>query len=151
MPAHAVLGSIGLLLAALAALTALMYAVAPSVRPVLRWPLVIACVLAFAATVVAGEAGGTLLKAVEATGPPGEVAAARAHGHGSGVLTTAAFLLLAVILSTVWGPLHPTKGRRGVWAAVVVVVAVGTLVAAGVVLGQALDAVTAGNPAWQVS
>ncbi|MEZ0446558.1 hypothetical protein [Cellulomonas sp. ICMP 17802] len=149
MPAHAVAGLLALLLSVLAALAALVYAAAPPTRRVLRWPLVALVVLAFAAVIVAGEAGATLLSSVEDVGQPAEVTAARAHGHGSDALTTAVFFLLVAALATVWGPLRPASDGRRVWAVVVAAIAVTTLVCAGVVLGAALEAVTAGNPAWQ--
>ncbi|KRD43354.1 hypothetical protein ASE38_03605 [Cellulomonas sp. Root930] len=154
MPAHAVLGLVALLLSVLAALTALVYVAAPQARRTMRWPVVIAGVLAMAAIAFAGGTGTTLLTAVESLGSAGEVAAAQAHGHGSDALTTSVFLLLASTLATVWGPLRPARPAGGTaarwWAAVVGVLAAATLVSAAVVLGAALEAVTAGNPAWQV-
>ncbi|WP_421735863.1 hypothetical protein [Cellulomonas sp.] len=154
MPAHAVLGLLALLLSVLAALTSLVYIGVPRTRRALRWPVVVLGVLAMTTIVFAGEAGKTLLTAVESLGSSEEVLAAQTHGHGSDALTTSVFLLLASTLATVWGPLRPTRPAGGTaarwWAAVVGVLAVTTLVSAGVVLGHALEAVTAGNPAWQV-
>jgi hypothetical protein len=155
VPPHAVLGLLALLFSVLAALAALVYVAAPRTRRALRWPLVALGVLALATIGAAGEAGKTLLDAVESVGPHQEVVAAQAHGHGSDALTTSVFFLLAATLSTVWGALRPGRPPGGAaprwWTAVVVVLAVSTLVSGGVVLGHALEAVTAGNPAWQVS
>jgi hypothetical protein len=143
-----------MLLSVLAALAALLYVGIPPARRALRWPVVVTGVLAMTAIGFAGGTGKTLLTAVESLGSTTEITAAQAHGHGSDALTTSVFLLLATTLATVWGQLRPTKPAGGTaarwWAAVVGVLAVSTLISSGVVLGAALEAVTAGNPAWQV-
>ncbi|WP_315096036.1 hypothetical protein [uncultured Cellulomonas sp.] len=154
MPPHAVLGLLALLLSVLAALTVLLYAAVPGVRRATRWPVVALTVLSMATTAAAAGVGKTLLEAVDAVGPPAEVVAAQAHGHGSDALTTSVFFLLVATLSTVWGPLRPSRPAGGAaarwWTGILGVLAVATLVTAGIVLAEALEAVTAGNPAWQV-
>lgn len=154
MPPHAVLGLVALLLSVLAALSALVYVGVPRTRHALRWPVVLTGVLAMTAVGFTGGTGKTLLTAVESLGSTAEVAAAQAHGHGSDALTTSVFFLLVSVLATVWGPLRPARPAGGTaarwWAAVVGVLAASTLISSAVVLAAALEAVTAGNPAWQV-
>lgn len=154
MPAHALLGSIAVVVSALAALSALAYAFVLPIRRALRWPTVLAAVAALTLVVMAGEAGKTLLEAVEATGSPAEVTAAQAHAHGSDPLLASLFFLLISLVSTVWTAMRPSRdhwtGPMRVAAAVTATTAASTLVFAGAVLYQALHAVAVGHPSWGV-
>ncbi|HEX5993501.1 MAG TPA: hypothetical protein VFY84_00020 [Jiangellales bacterium] len=149
MPAHYALASATLIVAGLAALSALTYAGIRPVRRVLRWPLLVtssaACVLVF----ITADAGSTLLRTVEASASAAEVAAAQAHGHGSDSLTISIFFLFVTVLSTVWGALRPNRERWtvGMWTAALIlaITAVATLVTSGVVVNAALDAVRLGT------
>ncbi|WP_282944481.1 hypothetical protein [Cellulomonas endometrii] len=154
MPAHAILGSVTLLLSVLSACTAIAYVAVVPARRALRWPLIVLAVASMALVVATGEAGEALLDAVEAVGSPSEVDMATVHAHRSGTVATAMFFLLATVLATVWGPLHPTKRRWSlgmrVAGTLTAIVAVAVLVSAAVVLVDALQSVGAGNPAWKV-
>ena len=152
VPPHAVIATLTLAIAAVAAVLAFIYATARTSRRTLRWPLLAvsagSCVLA----AVTGQLGGPLLDAVKATGSAVEIAAAQQHAHGSDVLTVSSFALLVVVLSTVWKALSP---RREPWNAGAVIGAVllagaaaAVLVTGCIVLMEALEAVTAGHPTW---
>ena len=152
LPAHAVIATATLAVAAVAAALAFIYAMARTSRRTLRWPLLAisagSCVLA----TVTGQLGGPLLDSVRATGSAVEIAAAQQHAHGSDVLTVSLFALLVVALSTVWKALSPRKERWDAGAVIGAVLlggaAVAVLVTGSVVLMQALTAVTAGHPTW---
>ena len=151
MPAHYALASATLIVAWLTALSALVYAGVRPARRALRWPLLVSSSAAVVLVVLTGEAGGDLLRTVEETASAAEVAAARAHGHGSDSLAISIFFLLVAVLSTVWGALRPNRDRwtGGMWtgALVLAVTAVATLVTSAVVVDAALDAANLGNAA----
>lgn len=152
MPIHVMLGPVVLVLAALAAVASLVYAFAIPTRRALRWPLVVLTAATMIAAIVLGESGGALLETVERTGSAAEVQAARAHAHGSDALTTSVFFLLAVVVSTVWRTLSPSRRSwttsMRIGATLTVITAAAVLVTGGVVLVDALNAVAAGHPSW---
>ncbi|MCC2335039.1 hypothetical protein [Cellulomonas wangsupingiae] len=152
MPAHVVLGCVALLVAVLVATAALVYALAPSGRPSLRWPLVAGTAVGFAVAVVAGQAGGSLLDTVMSSGSSLEAAAAQAHGHGSDALVVSLFFLLVWVLVSTWKMLRPSRDSHArsarIAAGVLVLIAVATIASAALVLYQALQAVSLGHPSW---
>jgi hypothetical protein len=144
MSAHAVLASTTLVAAGAAALGALAYAWAPSVRRLGRWPLVVTSVVASVLSFIAADAGSTLLRSVEASASTAEVEAAQAHGHSADAFVSAIICLLIVALATVWGSLRPGRNHRGtgtwIGALVLTAAAAATLATGGLVLNAALDA-----------
>ncbi len=152
MPPHAVLGVAAITVACIAGVLGLIYVAAIGSRLALRWPLVVASALAFACSVVAGEAAKPLLEAVEATGSTGEIAAAQAHAHGSDILTLAVFALSIAVLATVWSVLRPARGtwsvRMSIGGGIVAIASCATIATAAIVLVEALNAVAVGHPSW---
>ena len=152
MPPHALVATIALAIAAVAAAFAVTYAAARTSRATLRWPLLAMSAAAVVLTTVAGQLGGPLLDAVKATGSAAEIATAQQHAHGSDIFTVSLFALLVVALSTVWKALSPRKERWNagaiIAAVLLVVTAVAVILTGVIVLAQALEAVTAGHPTW---
>lgn len=154
MPPHALVAVITLAVAAVSATLGIIYALARSTRKGLRWPLLAVSAVACTLAIVAGKLGDPLLAAVKATGSPAEIAAAQEHAHGSDALTVALFTLLIVILATIWKALSPRKERWNAGATIGAILlgiaAIVVIITGGVVLMQALQAVTAGHPTWTV-
>lgn len=154
MPPHAVAGHLVIIVAPLTSILALVYALRPSTRRALRWPLVVVGAVTAALVVWAGEVGGDLLdeltRSAQSAGQE-LPAAVQHHAKGSDALAVAIFVLGVVVLSVVWGLLRPgrpsTTGAR-VAGAVLVVAAVTVLVTTGTVLAQAMEAVWATHGLW---
>jgi len=152
LPPHALVATITLAIAAVAAAFAITYAAAKKSRATLQWPLLAISAAAVVLETVTGNLGGPLLDTVKATGSAAEIAAAQQHAHGSDIFTISLFALLVVELSTVWKALSPRKERWNagatIGAVLLVVTAVSVIITAVIVLVQALEAVTAGHPTW---
>lgn len=147
MPEHVLIAHIAVMVAPVAAVLAVLYAVAPSTRRTLRWPLVVTCVLAAILVIVAGTAGHALLEELKATASPAYEAAYR-HAKNSDALTTVAVLAAVVAPLAGWGFLKPgaPRSRLGVASAVVLIllgVALAVTTASTVV--DALQAVWGGT------
>lgn len=151
MPTHVLIAHLAVIVAPVAALIALVYAVRPSSRRGMRWPLVVSGVAAVAISFWASTQGSALYQELTARAAANGTelpAAVFAHGHGSDVLLVATFALAVVVLALVWWLLAP--GRRApvagvVAAGVLAVAALGTLGATWVVLEQAIQAVWSTN------
>lgn len=152
MPLHAVLGVTAITVACIAAALSLIYVASISSRRALRWPVVVGAVVAVTCVAVAGEVSKPLLDAVEATGSAAEVAAAQAHGDGSGALLVSLICLVVAVVATVWNVLRPShktwNPRMTIAAVIVALAACATIATAGVVLVEALNAVAIGHPSW---
>lgn len=151
MPDHAVLASTTLVVAGMAALSALGYAWARPIRPAMRWPLLAVTTVATVLVFITATAGSSLLHDVEASASAAEVSAAQAHGHSADGFAIAMVCLLVAVLATIWGVLRPGRERWsvGMWtgALFLAITAIATLVTGGQVLGAALHAVAVRNGA----
>jgi hypothetical protein len=154
MPPHVLVAVITLAVAAVSATLAIIYSLARSTRKGLRCPLVAVSAAACTLAIITGKLGSPLLAAVKATGSPAEIAAAQEHAHGSDALTVALFTLLVVVLATIWKALNPRKegwnASATIGATFLGLAAIVVIITGGVVLLQALQAVTAGHPTWTV-
>jgi hypothetical protein len=144
MPAHVAVVHLLIALAPLTAVLAVVYAAMPGTRRGARWPLVGCAVATATLVVIAGEVGATLLDEVKARGSAAEVAAATEHGHDSGSMAVAAFLLLGVVLVGVWWVLRPERpastGSR-ITAGLLALSAVAVLVTTWTTAAEALEVV----------
>lgn len=155
MPLHAAVAHLAVILAPLTAFVALAYALRPSSRAGMRWPLVVGSVLTAGVAVWAAMAGDDLYHAlktnVEAHGTT-LPASVLTHAHGSDLLTGLAAALAVVALALVWWLLRPGRPSSlagTVAAGVLAVTATGTLYATFVVLQQAITAVWSLHPYWK--
>jgi hypothetical protein len=148
VPIHVVAGESTVIVSLAAAVLAVLYAVRPTARRALRWPLVAAAVVATTLYVWAALAGDELRDRLAAAGPlPDEV---EAHAKGSDNLGLALFLLTVAVLVLVWWLARP--GRTGIGAAVaaavLVVCAVAVAVTCATTLAEAAQAVWSQQPGW---
>jgi hypothetical protein len=155
MPLHVVIAHVAVIVVPLTALVALVYAVRPVARRVMRWPLVLGAAASATLTVLAADAGDALWKSLRTaadgrgtTLPP----TVWAHAHGSDVFTVAVVALAILALTLAWWLLRPGRTQT-VWtvlAAVLLgVAAIATLVTTGIVLDQAMTAVWSTQPAMK--
>ncbi|WP_182112213.1 MULTISPECIES: hypothetical protein [unclassified Actinotalea] len=152
MPAHVVIGHAAAIVAPLAALLALVYALVPAARHRTRIALVVVAAVALALCAWAGDAGGDLLDRLTATAPQPLPAEVQEHAKGSDALTVSAFLMLTVAAWSVWRPLRPGRpGARSARVARVLLVlsAAAVLLTTVTVLVAAMAAVWATQPGWQ--
>ncbi len=121
MPEHVVIAHVAIMVAPIAAVLAVVYAAAPSTRRALRWPLIVACLLAAVLLIVAGTAGHALLDEVRATGSPAVYEAAYRHAKNSDAVTTVAVLAAVVAPLAGWRFLKPgaPSSRLAVASAVI--------------------------------
>lgn len=149
MPAHVVVGHLAVIVAPVAVLLALLYAVRPGARRSLRWPLVGATAATLGLVVWAGEVGGQLLDALEAGGTlPASV---DQHAHGSDAMAVAAFVLavaVAALVPRLLAPGRPGASRRTVAAGALAVCALALAATTATTLAQAMTAVWAQHPGW---
>lgn len=154
MPPHAIAGHLTVIVAPLTAILALVYALRPSARAALRWPLVGVGTLTAGLAVWAEQVGVRLweqLKEAARAGGQQLPAAVQQHAKGSDALAVAIFVLGVVVLSLVWTVLRPGRpsSAGGRWAAsLLVVTAVAVLVTTGTVLAQAMHAVWSTQGLW---
>lgn len=143
MPEHVVIAHAALMMAPVAAVLAVVYAVAPSARRALRWPLAASCTLAAILLIGAGSAGHVLLDELKATAPPTQYEAAYRHAKSSDAVTTVAVVAAVIAPLAGWRFLEPgASGRRSalVWAIVLAVIGVALAATAAVTVMDALQA-----------
>jgi hypothetical protein len=143
MPDHVLIAHIAIMVAPIAAVLAVVYAVAPSTRRALRWPLAVSCLLAAVLLIAAGTAGHALLDGLKQTASPAEYEAAYRHAKNSDAVTTVAVLTALVAPLTGWRFLRPGVPHRFAAASAVVLAFLGVALAvtAAVTVFDALQAV----------
>lgn len=145
MPEHVVIAHFAIMVVPIAAILAVLYAVAPSTRRALRWPLVLACVLAAVLLIMAGSAGHVLLDELKATASPAEYEAAFRHAKSSDAVTTAAVCAAVIAPLAGWLFLKPGADRN--WRAVLAA-AVLALVGVALAVTGAFTVLDALQAAW---
>jgi uncharacterized BrkB/YihY/UPF0761 family membrane protein len=145
MPEHVVIAHIAVMVVPIAAVLAVLYAVAPSTRRALRWPLLAASALAAVLLIVAGTAGHLLLDEVKGTASPAEYEAAFRHAKSSDAVTSVAVLAAVAAPLAGWRFLRPdgARGRLAVVSAVVL-----ALLGVALVVTAAATVVDALQAAW---
>lgn len=153
MPIHALAGHLATTAAPLAAVLALLYAFAPSLRRGLRWPTLAAAALAAGTCIWAGAAGSDLYHAyIDTVGADALRSTAYVHAKAADDLTIAVGALLITLLAVVWRPLAPDRPRsvgQVIAVALVALAALATVWTTGTTLSLALESVWAHHTAWK--
>jgi hypothetical protein len=152
MPVHAIAGHLVVVVAPLAAVVAIWYAVQPASRRALRWPLVASSTSAIALALWAGEAAKPLLTSVKTHGTAAEVVAATAHAKGADALALSLAGLVSAALVALWLLRRPGRVAGPVsWTVAVALALSGLAVLATTwtTVAAALDAVWTHHPSWK--
>ncbi len=133
LPVHVLVVHAVVVLGPLAGLAAVAYALRPTWRTVLRWPLVVLAVAAAATALVATESGEALERRIGSLGvSDGVRQAIREHSERGELARTVAIAVLVVTVAAVTWLLRPAAPGPGGRAATVVAASV--LAVAGVAL-----------------
>ncbi|MFT4108897.1 hypothetical protein [Propionicimonas sp.] len=132
MPVHVVLAHLAALVGPVSAAMIAGYALLPTARAGLRWPVVVVSVLTGVLFVVTASAGRALLEGLD----PAEVDVTAAYRHAkfSDAATTLAAAAAILAPFAVWRPLRPGVGgsrSTAIWATLLCVLAAGLLLTTG--------------------
>lgn len=144
MPSHVAVAFLTIALVPLAAVITCVYALSATSRARMRWPMIIANLLAVVAVIWASSEGAALLQAVEQSASPAEIEAANDHALSSANLFYATGAMLTLVLTTAWWLLRPGRPATvlsRVASGLLIIAACASILTLGMVVAAGAEAV----------